>query len=147
MEIAHDAHMKSQEQFQAMLKATNDREKQAAQALMNLQERYDYEGSKAQKQIECLRTEMQNAADENAQTQERMQQQLETHESKIEKSDTTITKLELQLTKAREELLSIEKEKEKLKAKLDEATKPGFLTWVWKSIFWDWVISICDSWW
>lgn len=61
-------------------------------------------------------------AKRNAQAQGQMQQQLKARRSKIEKSDETVTKLQRQLAKAREELFFMEKQREKLKAKLDETT-------------------------
>lgn len=61
-------------------------------------------------------------AKRNVQAQGQMQQQLKARKSKIEKSDETVTKLQRQLAKAREELFFMEKQREKLKAKLDETT-------------------------
>lgn len=135
MEIVTQANLKLQEKFQGLIQTVNEREQRATQAIMNLTKCLDDERHKGQENFEYLWTKMQNMDERSAQGQEQIQQQLKAQRLELEKSNETIKKFEEKLAKAKEEFLLLKKQKEKLEAKLDEATKPGFLRWIWSYIF------------
>lgn len=135
MNLMKDADMKAQERLQKQLDAARENEKQAHKTLQDLKHLLEQSKYDAQAEREAANLQIEQIKKDSKRVQTDLESKLNAFALRETKTNKRLNDIMEILKEERKEAAIRKDDINTLKGELAEATKPGFLRWIWRKIF------------